>query len=288
MNVVSRLLSPAPTVRVLDHTDIAEVLDLLARDPIDNAFIGARVEAAGLDQWRLGGEMWGFSHNGRLASLCFSGANLVPINAGPEAVRAFADRARKQGRRCSSIVGARHAALDLWSYLEPHWDPAREVRANQPVMAIRESSPSVAPDFRVRPVHPAQLDALMPACVAMFTEEVGVSPLGADGGRMYRQRVAELVNAGRAFAWVENGEVIFKAEIGAATHAVCQIQGVWVNPRHRGRRISEGGMAAVVEYALRDFAPVVSLYVNDFNLPARAAYHRVGFRDVSEFASVLF
>jgi predicted GNAT family acetyltransferase len=288
MNVVTRLLSPASGVRVLDHTDLGDVLELLARDPVDNAFIGSRVEAAGLDQWQLGGEMWGHAAGGRLTSLCFSGANLVPINATPDAVRAFADRARKQGRRCSSIVGPRDAALDLWTYLAPHWEPAREVRPNQPVMTLREPSPTVAPDFRVRAVHPAELDLLMPACISMFTEEVGVSPVAADGGRMYRQRVAELVNAGRAFAWVDGGEVVFKAEIGAVTRAVCQIQGVWVNPRYRGRRISEGGMAAVVEYALRDFAPVVSLYVNDFNLPARASYHRVGFREVSEFASVLF
>jgi len=32
---------------------------------------------------------------------------------------------------------------------------------------------------------------VMPACVAMFTEEVGVSPLVGDGG-IYRSRVAEL------------------------------------------------------------------------------------------------
>jgi uncharacterized protein len=33
---------------------------------------------------------------------------------------------------------------------------------------------------------------------------------------------------------------------------------------------------------------VVSLYVNDFNLPARAAYKRVGFAEVGTFMSVLF
>ena len=35
-------------------------------------------------------------------------------------------------------------------------------------------------------------------------------------------------------------------------------------------------------------APVVSLYVNDFNPAARAAYRRVGFREVGQYASVLF
>ena len=288
MNMMTRLLSPSAAARVLGPADLEEVLDLLARDPVDNVFISSRIAAAGLDSWQLGGELWGFHTGGRLTSVCFSGANLVPIAATPESLRAFADRARKQGRRCSSIVGPREPVLELWGYLGPHWGTPREIRSSQPVMAIRESSPTVAPDFRVRPVRAPELDVLMPACVAMFTEEVGVSPTAADGGFSYRQRVAELINGGRAFAWIEGDDVVFKAEIGAVTRETCQIQGVWVNPRYRGRRISEGGMSAVVEYALRDFAPLVTLYVNDFNAPARAAYHRVGFREVSEFASILF
>jgi hypothetical protein len=32
----------------------------------------------------------------------------------------------------------------------------------------------------------------------------------------------------------------------------------------------------------------VSLYVNDFNTPARATYLRAGFAEVGEFMSVLF
>ena len=46
-------------------------------------------------------------------------------------------------------------------------------------------------------------------------------------------------------------------------------------------------MAAVVEHALARIAPVVTLYVNDYNLPARS-YRRVGFRQIGEFATVLF
>jgi hypothetical protein len=154
-------------------------------------------------------------------------------------------------------------------------------------MAI-SSAPQVEPDPGVRAVGMADLDVLLPACVAMFTEEVGISPLGVDGGVAYRGRVAELVRAGRAFARIEDGRVLFKAEVGSASSAACQVQGVWVPPELRGRGLAEPGMAAVVELARAEVAPVVSLYVNDYNEAARATYRRVGFTDVGAFMSVLF
>jgi uncharacterized protein len=96
------------------------------------------------------------------------------------------------------------------------------------------------------------------------------------------------VLAGRAFARIETGRVLFKAELGAVSGRAAQIQGVWVDPAHRGRGLGTFGTAAVVTEALRSVAPTVSLYVNDFNLPARRAYERVGLRNVGTFASVLF
>ncbi|MET9516950.1 GNAT family N-acetyltransferase [Streptomyces sp. NPDC002994] len=276
------------TTRVLDPGELGAALAILESEPVANAFVTSRVQAAGLDPWRLGGEMWGWYADGRLRSLCYSGANLVPICATPEAVRAFADRARRGGRRCSSIVGPAEATGQLWRLLEPSWGPARDVRPNQPLMVTDQPSPDVRPDPRVRRIRKSEIDVIMPACVAMFTEEVGVSPLAGDGGLLYQARVAELVAAGRSFARIDDGKVVFKAEIGAATPQACQIQGVWVAPEYRGRGLSETGMAAVLRYALADVAPVVSLYVNDFNTAARASYRRVGFREVGAFMSVLF
>ncbi|MEV7237347.1 GNAT family N-acetyltransferase [Streptomyces sp. NPDC051020] len=276
------------TTRVLEPSDLGAALAILESDPVANAFVTSRVQIAGLDPWRLGGEMWGWYADGRLRSLCYSGANLVPICATPEAVRAFSDRARRAGRRCSSIVGPAEPTALLWRLLEPGWGPAREVRANQPLMVTESPAVGVTPDPLVRRIRKDEIDVLMPACVAMFTEEVGVSPLAGDGGLLYQARVAELIGTGRSFARIEDGKVVFKAEIGAATPRACQIQGVWVAPEHRGRGLSETGMAAVLRYALADVAPVVSLYVNDYNTAARRAYTRVGFREVGAFMSVLF
>ena len=275
------------SLRLLTDHDRDEVLALCDRDPVTNVFVSSRIRSVGMEPARLGGQVWGYTEGGgQLASVCYSGANLVPVEANESAVAAFGSRARMQGRRCSSIVGPAEAVGELWTLLAPHWGRPREVRAVQPLMAI-SAPPRAEPDPLVRRVRPDELDIMLPACIAMFTEEVGVSPVGVDGGAAYRGRVAELIRAGRSFARIENGRVIFKAEIGAVSPFACQVQGVWVPPEDRGRGHAIRGMAAVVVQAMR-LAPVVSLYVNDFNIPARAAYKRVGFIEVGTFMSVLF
>ncbi len=273
--------------RVLAARDLPDVLALLEVDPVTDVFVASRVGAAGLDPWRLGAEVWGYGERGRLESVCYAGANLVPCQASPEALRAFTDRARRQGRRCSSIVGPAGDVLELWRQLEPHWGQAREVRHDQPLLAI-DTAPAVAADPRVRRVQPSQLDDLLPASIDMFTAEVGVSPLQGDGGVLYRARVQELIAQSRAFAAFDGRRVLFKAEIGAATASACQIQGVWVDPPLRGAGLGTAGIAAVVTAAQASVAPVVSLYVNAYNTAARRSYEKVGFRQIGTFASVLF
>jgi predicted GNAT family acetyltransferase len=277
----------SPPVRLLDDRYRDDVLALLDADPVANVFVGSRVHAAGLDPRRLGAQMWGYLRDGRLTAVCYAGANLIPVNAGLAAVRAFAERAHAQGRRCSSIVGPVDAVGEMWEILGPYWGPARAVRAAQPVMAT-SSPPPVPGDPALRRVTMDDFDLIYPACVKMFTEEVGVSPNVGDGGVLYRARVAELIRAGRAFARIEDGRVMFKAEIGAVTPRACQVQGVWVPPELRGRGLSVAGMAALIAEALRTVAPTVSLYVNDYNTRARAAYRRVGLRETGTFMSVLF
>jgi predicted GNAT family acetyltransferase len=301
------------SLRLLDDRDRDEALALCDRDPVVNVFVSSRIRETGLNPARLGGQIWAYLGNGQadpvpktdgpaprsgpasaqpreqgqIEAICYVGANFVPVGATPAALAAFAGRARLTGRRCSSIVGDAPSVLHLWDLLKPYWGPPREVRASQPVMSISRA-PDVAPDPLVRRVRPEELGVLLPASVAMFTEEVGVSPVGADGGGSYRARVNELIYAGHAFARIEDGRVAFKAEVGSVSPYACQVQGVWVRPDLRGRGLAQAGMAAVVAEALRSIAPVVSLYVNDFNLPARAAYRRVGFTEIDTFASVLF
>ncbi len=276
-------------------TDVAlsDAAAFCAQDPVASVLAATRIEAAlaaGAD--RAGANIWGMSRDGALDAVCWAGANLVPVcdPDDTEALDVFADAARRQGRRCSSIVGESRAVLGLWARLESAWGPARDVRADQPSMVI-DHEPLVPADPEVRLARPDELPLLLPASVSMFVEEVGYSPLSGSPGA-YEARVRTLLDEGRTFVRTDDGpgggEVVFKADLGAVSAQVAQVQGVWVTPRLRGRRISEHGMAAVVALTLGRVAPLVSLYVNAYNAPAMACYRRVGFRQVGTYATVLF
>jgi predicted GNAT family acetyltransferase len=277
--------------RLLDERDLSEVLGVLDSDPVASCMVASRVEAAGLDSWRLGGEVWASDHRSgrgsRIDALCFSGPNLIPLRGKASALRSFADRARRRGRLCSSLVGPAEQVLGLWQELESDWGPAREVRNDQPLLAMGRS-PDVEVDPLVRPVRPDEIDRYLPAAIAMFKEEVGIDPCSEDGGASYRARVAELIAGGRAFARFEGRDVVFKAEIGALSSKVGQIQGVWVHPDRRGNGFGTRGTAAVADRLVRGLGRTASLYVNGFNHAAKTAYRRVGFEQAGQYATVLF
>ena len=276
------------SVRVLNRSDLPAAIRLLSANPIENVFVASRVRAAGLEQASLGCPVWGYERGGLLRALCHAGSNLVPVNADEQALDAWTEFAGPD-RICASIIGPSQVALDLWTRLAERWGGAwsevRDVRPHQPVMAI-SSPPAIPIDRRVRRVTLDHWDAYTDAAVKMYTEEIGVSPVqGNPAG--YRFYVRQLISSGRAFGIFEGNRVLFKADLGSVSGSVCQVQGVWLEPELRGQGLAAPAMAAVVQLA-RTVVPTVSLYVNDYNIPARATYARVGFTEVGEFATVHF
>ncbi|NEW39243.1 GNAT family N-acetyltransferase [Nocardia cyriacigeorgica] len=269
--------------RQLAKRDLAQVLRVLDADPVACCMVAARLQEFGIDAGGGQGELW--SRGGPAESLCFSGVNLVPLLGDQDALRAFADRAIRWPRICSSVVGRQELALPLWEMLVEQWGPARELRADQPLLALDEPA-AAAPDPQVRRVRVDEIDRYLQAAIAMFIEEVGVDPRAGDGGRGYRRRVAGLIESGRAWARFEDGRVVYKAEVGSLSRRTGQIQGVWVHPDRRGNGVGTAGTAAVANAVVAS-GRTASLYVNDYNEIARKAYRRVGFRQIATFTTVL-
>ena len=274
-------------VRVLGGGDTGQLLALAHRDAVANVFILSHLEAAGTASPTAGGaSIFGVFDGGTLLGACWAGANLVPIELAPELAGLVAMAAHRSGRRYASIFGPAETVLAIYVALEQLGQVAHEVRDHQPLLTI-SGPPAVRPEPALDFGQLADFDKILPACAAMFEEEVGYSPyLG--GREYYSRRVRSLVRQGHSLVHMNaDGQVVFKAELGAVTQEVTQVQGVWMNPEFRGLGLSAGYMAAVVVLA-QTLAPVTSLYVNDFNSKARATYDRVGFHQVGTFATVLF
>lgn len=282
-------MSAPPLFRLVDERrvsvvrDAATVLRVLDRDPVGACMVAARVADHGTDPSAIGGELW--TRRGADNSLCYAGPNLIPLHGSLDDLKAFSDKAMSTARRCSSLVGHADLVMPMWQRLESLWGPARDVREQQPLMALN-SMPQCAVDPQVRPVRIEELDAYLVAAVDMFIGEVGIDPRIGDGGRGYRRRIAGLINAGRAWARFEHGEVVFKAEVGAQSLKVGQIQGVWVHPERRGHGLGTAGTAALAA-AVVGSGRTASLYVNDYNTVARSTYDRIGFEQVGVFTTVL-
>ena len=271
----------------MGSSDLEAFLRLAEQDPVVNVFAIHRAITTNLEPRWLGGEVWGRFDQGELVAACHVGANLVPIQATVSDAKAFAERALSRNRTATTIVGPHEIVRAFWNVVAPTWGKPRDTRWQQPHL-VMDGPPLVAPDRMVRRTARADMPLLYPACVAMYTEEVGISPETNGNADLYRARVTQLMTRGWSFARFDGDKLIFKAEVSCATKEAAQIQGVWVAPERRGEGLAVTGMAAVVALVQRSIAPTVSLYVNEWNTPARRAYRRVGFEETARFSTVMF
>ncbi|WP_256792413.1 GNAT family N-acetyltransferase [Terrabacter sp. Ter38] len=273
-------------VRPLSAADHDAALEVCARDRVANAFVAARIVEGSLRT--SPGALLGHWGDGELRGLAWVSANVVPVELDDDGVAAVATRISRMRRQCASIFGPSGQVVGLWDRLGPTWGPVRAIRTHQPLLTTRTrpSTLGMRLDPGVRPARMDEVDLVLPAAAHMFTEEIGYPPyFGSDRG--YRASIAALIRAGHTFVKIEDGEVVFKADVGSLALGCAQVQGVWLHPRLRGQGLSVPAMASVVEQVLSGLADEVSLYVNDFNVAARATYERCGFREVGSFTTVL-
>lgn len=274
-------------LRRLHSPDLDEALALARRDPVVNVTVDHRARVTRLEPRWLGGSVWGRFEDGVLTSMLHVATNVIPVAADRTACAHFAEMLIDQATDYATIVGPREQVTWMWQALEEASPRPREQRWEQPHLEI-SSDPLIAPDPLVTQTSRGDVDTLYPACVAMYTEEVGVSPEVDSGGAAYRARVNQLVARGWSFSRIEHGRVVFKAEVAVSSPFAAQIQGVYVDPSRRGEGLAAPAMAAVVQHVRRDIAPTVSLYVNAHNVAARAAYARVGFQQSATFSTLMF
>lgn len=271
-------------LRLLGHDDVHEVEQLLARRPVETLFLSAKVAQFGIDRRRLG-RLHGFERDGVLTAVCLDGGTIFPAGFDQDAIPAFV-RAIGPVRQATSILGPAMTALGIHIGLRERWPGAwgrvSNIRQRQPLMLL-DRMPDVAADPRVRQLTMREYPSYLAASVHMYTDEIGSSPFKYGGG--YERYVKERLKQEDAWGIVEDGEVIFKADLGPKLGDHAQLQGVWVHPEVRGTGLSVPALAGMLCQAMRR-RPKISLYVNEYNRPAVKAYERLGFRNVGTLATV--
>ena len=256
----------------------APVTALLDRDPVANVFLRSELRlGASLEGW------WGLGDTSGLRAVLLAGSVAVPWIPDLDDVPPLAAVLRQQIPP-RLIIGPAPEVRALTATLAPRRRPA-EVRDPQPVLVL-DSPPSSLPGVPIRRGRRDDLDLLTVAAAAMHREEMGVDPMALDPVG-WRLRMATLVDRGWSYLLMEAGEIAFKVELSAWTPEAVQLQGVWTQPRLRRRGLATAALAAVCAELLAE-VPVCSLYVNAYNEPALRLYRRLGFRQVGEYATVIY
>jgi RimJ/RimL family protein N-acetyltransferase len=132
-----------------------------------------------------------------------------------------------------------------------------------------------------QPYRRLRLSALRDSPLA-FVEQYETSLARPD--EFWRDRVAAAAtgDASCTVVAVHGGEFIGKAscfiEPDIADRVSAHVVGVYVTPRHRGGKVAEAVMAAVIRWAREDAgADRIRLFVLDANERAAAFYRRIGF-----------
>ena len=141
--------------------------------------------------------------------------------------------------------------------------------------------------FRSLAVRPASLlEAPVLADMAgrMMFEDLKEDPREVDPDGHLRL-VGERIKAGRTYVGTEGGPIVFKVDIGTRLDRGCQVGGTFVPPALRGKGRSTAGMRALCRGLLREI-PMVTLHVNEANVPAVRCYETVGFERSAAFRLV--
>ena len=254
-----------------------DVISYLHQRPEVHAFLASRLLT--LHERSLS-EAVIYRNNGVVEGVTYIGTNVIPSCSSRQALFTMADYLKSRPMKFSSIVGESAVVFPFWELIEREAPSVRLVRQKQPLLSL-QTEPLLASDPEVRIARADELEMVIAAGTSMFIGEVGEAPQSND----FRARAIELISMGRTYIRRERDQLLFKADIGAIGAGALQIHGVWVAPEFRGQGIGSHGMASVVRMS-KNFAPIASLYVNDFNHAARASYKKVGFIEVGTFTSI--
>jgi ribosomal protein S18 acetylase RimI-like enzyme len=266
-------LEPVKTER-LRNSDAAEVLEFLSQRPIHTVAMMSLIRDNGIVSPFNRGTFYGCRDlNGRLEGLALVGHATLMETVSDRALAALAQVAR-ECPNTHMIMAEKERVAEFWS----HYSKA----GHRQRLACREwlfelSWPIEAREHveSLRPATAQELDLVMPVQAELAFAESGVNPMQIDP-EGFRERCLRRIEQGRTWVVVENGGLVFKADVVSKTPEVIYVEGVWLREDHRHQNVGTRLMSELMRRLLKE-TNSICLLVNETNEWAQRFYRKCGF-----------
>ncbi len=217
------------------------------------------------------------------ACLVLARRMIVPCATRSSIGRDFGRHLAPQSMDLEHIMGQAEAVHGFWESYQGATKP-RLIR-DQCMYKLTRNALLSHGEAPLRLARSEDLEPVVQASAAMYREETLSDPYHKRPGAfrvMHHRRILEQ----RTWVWTrDNGSVLFKAEVSCSSSYGVQIAGVYTDPACRRQGIAKRGLSVMCAQLLTRY-PQVTLYVNDFNHPARRVYEALGFVEQRRYASV--
>jgi ribosomal protein S18 acetylase RimI-like enzyme len=271
------------TVERLEQEHEAEVLAFLDERPVHTFGMVGFIRTNGLVSAHNRGTFYACrDEQGQLEGVALIGRHILLETRTHAAIEAFAKLAKKVGN-AHMVLGEQDLVEAFWRCYEDGGQAprrfCRELLLEQrwPV-EVREA----VPGMRLATLN--DLDLVVPAHAQSAFDESGIDPLQVDS-EGFRRRCARRIEQGQTWVSIENGRLIFKAEVITNTSLVAYLEGVWVDPQVRGKGIGSRCMSQLARNLLMRSSSVC-LLVNEKAEGARAFYKRAGYKFIGCYDTV--
>jgi hypothetical protein len=223
------------TIQQLGPQDADALRTLLAGDPANNLYLLGLLEEFGIQptEGRSGFAYWGRFDGERLTAALFVGGEgglAVPSASEGPSIGAIAD-ALAERVRLQGAVGEKPAVDALVRRLCPGQPRLSKTHRLFSVSAD-DMGPFTNPTLRL--AREEDLPRLLPLATGAVREGHERDPLVEDPGN-FEHRVAQRVRSRRTYVLEEEGELVFKVDIGSRSQYGAELEGLYTAPSQRGR-----------------------------------------------------
>ena len=273
VNDLSPAMASMKVVR-LANSDEAEVLQFLAQRPIHTVAMMSLIHDNGIVSPFNRGTFYGCRDlNGRLEGVALVGHATLMETISDRALAALAQIAR-ECPNTHMIMGEKERVADFWGHYS---ETGRRQRLACREWLFELSWQVEARDAiaELRPATVNELELVMPVQAELAFAESGVNPLQVDP-QGFRERCLRRIEQGRTWVVVDNGQLVFKADVISKTPEVVYLEGIWLREDCRRQNLGTRFMSALMRRLLED-TKSICLLVNETNESAQGFYRKCGF-----------